>query len=342
MKWAYYNEIDPYCAEWLRNLMREGLILEGEVDERSIKDVQPEDVRGFIRCHFFAGIAGWDYALQLAGWPEDRPVWTGSCPCQPFSVAGKRKGNADERHLWPEFYRLIVECMPDTVFGEQVDSKDGRQWLSGVQTDVEDVGFAFGAADLCAAGVRSPHRRQRLYWMAQSGFERTWRGLRRSTESTGKNRSGASDQYGGSSSAGRLVQSVIPRLEGHSRDGYDRNESGRIGTQSARSVAAASSVSGMAESVSSGRQPVTNGARSTSQGMEPNGQGEQLSQCDIQSDAWSDFDIVHCLDNKARRIESGTFPLAHGVPARVGKLRAYGNAICPQTGAEFIKAYLSI
>jgi len=55
---------------------------------------------------------------------------------------------------------------------------------------------------------------------------------------------------------------------------------------------------------------------------------------------WGDYELVHCADGKARRIESGTFPLAFGVPARVGKLRAYGNAIVAPLAAEFITAYL--
>ncbi len=163
---AYYNEIDPYAAQWLRNLIKAGHIAPGHVDERSIVDVRPADLAGFDQCHFFAGIGGWSYALRLAGWPDDRPVWTGSCPCQPFSTAGRRKGTADERHLWPIFYSLIRECRPTVVFGEQVASKDGRAWLAGVRADLEALGFACGGADLCAASVGAPHPRQRLYWVA--------------------------------------------------------------------------------------------------------------------------------------------------------------------------------
>jgi len=164
----YYNEFDPKTAAWLRQLIKNGAIPDGHVDERSITDVSPSDLKGYIQCHFFAGIGGWSYALQLAGWPSDLPVWTGSCPCQPFSVAGKGRGIEDERHLWPVFAELIRQCQPPAVFGEQVASKAGRNWLAGVFADLEAMGYSRAGADLCAAGVGAPHIRQRLYWMAHS------------------------------------------------------------------------------------------------------------------------------------------------------------------------------
>jgi len=163
---AYYNEIDPKAAAWLRELIKQGHIADGVVDERSIVDVSPDELRGFTQCHFFAGIGVWSYALRSAGWADDRPVWTGSCPCQPFSSAGRRGGVDDERHLWPHWHHLISQCQPAIVFGEQVASKDGLGWLDLVSTDMEATGYAFGAADLCAAGVGAPHIRQRLFFGA--------------------------------------------------------------------------------------------------------------------------------------------------------------------------------
>ena len=162
----YYNDIDSFSAAWLRELIADGLIPNGDVDERSIADIEPADLRGYTQCHFFAGIGGWSRALRLAGWPDDRPVWTGSCPCQPFSIAGKGAGFDDERHLWPAFFALIAECRPPAVFGEQVASKLGREWLAGVRLDLEALGYAVGCADLCAASVGAPHIRQRLFWVA--------------------------------------------------------------------------------------------------------------------------------------------------------------------------------
>lgn len=165
---AYYNENDPFAAAWLRNLIATGLISPGFVDERDIQDVQPADLAGYDRHHFFAGIGGWDYALRLAGWPDDRPIWTGSCPCQPFSAAGKRGGLADTRHLWPTWFRLIRECQPPVVFGEQVASKDGRAWLDHVGSDLEADSYAFGAVIVGAAAAGTPHLRRRLWFVADS------------------------------------------------------------------------------------------------------------------------------------------------------------------------------
>lgn len=119
---AFYNEIDPFAAAWLRELIKAGHIAPGVVDERSIVDIRPSELDGYTQCHFFAGIGVWSYALRQAGWADDRPIWTGSCPCQPFSTAGKGGGDKDERHLWPAFHELIRECLPSIVMGEQVAS----------------------------------------------------------------------------------------------------------------------------------------------------------------------------------------------------------------------------
>ena len=164
----YYNDNDPKAAAWLRELIKQNLIPAGDVDERSIEDVTKSDLKGYTQCHFFAGIGGWSEALRLAGWPADRPVWTGSCPCQPFSSAGKRQGEKDKRHLWPEFFRLIRECKPNVIFGEQVERAIGMGWLDRVFADLEVEGYACGAAVLGAHSVGAPHIRQRLYWVADT------------------------------------------------------------------------------------------------------------------------------------------------------------------------------
>ena len=361
---AYYNEFEPYAAEWLRNLIKKGLIADGEVDGRSIVDVRADDLRGFVQCHFFAGIGVWSHALRLAGWPDDRPVWTGSCPCQPFSAAGKGKGFEDERHLWPVFHRLIAECRPPVVFGEQVASKDGLNWLDTVQSDLEASGYAVGAADLCAAGIGAPHIRQRLWFVgerlehaARDGREErrpqsSWRGAAsgRGDErladaesggsGTGLRNSGSGEQrrhiIADSIGAGGLGHHHHQGLEGQ-RSGHQA-EGGRLGA--VRPVAAAGEPRGMADA--DGRDASAEGLqRGGQQRQQPEDGGDLHGGRPRPTDGhWRAADWLHCRDGKWRPVEPGTFPLAHGAPARVGRLRAYGNAIVPQVAAEVIGAFM--
>lgn len=168
----YYNEFHPPAAAILRGLIADKLIPEGDVDDRSITNVQPSDLKRYTQCHFFAGIGGWSLALQFAEWPTDRPVWTGSCPCQPFSSAGKQKGKSDDRHLWPAWLHLIRECCPPTIFGEQVASAVAHGWLDDVYQGLEAEGYAVGAAVLPACSVGAPHKRDRLWFVADNYGQR--------------------------------------------------------------------------------------------------------------------------------------------------------------------------
>ena len=282
----YYNENDPNAAAWLRCLIGEGLIPAGDVDERSITEVKPNDLTGYTQQHFFAGIGGWSLALNLAGWPASRPVRTGSCPCQPFSQAGKGKGEADERHLWPVFRDLISFGEPTITFGEQVASKAGREWLAGIRADLDGMGYAVGAADLCAASAGAPHIRQRLFWVANpDGGHASAKGIQRGGE------------YG-----------LQP--EGRGTLGLADGESERW-----------------------------NGGHADEQGRARQSLGLLGS---VYHGDWSVCDILECTDGKARRVEPGTFPLAHGVPGRVGLLRCYGNAIVPQVAATFVRSFSEI
>jgi DNA (cytosine-5)-methyltransferase 1 len=371
----FANEIEPFAAEWLANLGKET-----HIDTRSIAQVAPADVAGFRRVHFFAGIGGWELALQLAGWPEDEEVWTGSCPCQPFSVAGKRGGTADERHLWPEFFRLIKECRPATIFGEQVASKNGLGWLDGVFADLEGAGYACGAADLCAAGIGAPHIRQRLFWVAYAADSRH----PRAGQGAASHRDGADslpqrrhafDESAGSGEVDRMANAgrrndgrkgreeptrrsiaggTAHRLEHAPSDG---REQGRAESERG-SVASGCGVGGLGDSEGDrqeGRSAIAAGA--PDRPMPPS--------------AWDDFSIIPCRDGKSRRIsaERGDEPLAYGIPLkaghivarlgelgfdskaakriianarrnRTGRLRGYGNAIVPQVAVEFIKTIL--
>lgn len=260
----YYNEWDPQAAAWLRELIENKLIPEGVVDERSITEVQAKDLKGFTQCHFFAGIGGWPLALQIAGIPATQRLWSGSPPCQPFSVAGAGKGKDDPRHLAPTFLNLIADCRPALLFGEQVAAAVTKDfWVDSLLFELEEEGYTSGFAVLPACGVGAPHKRDRLFF-----------------------------------GACRLADANNARSQRRER----MPECADKQSVRARGV--------------EGRPDSHNGF-------------------------WSDADWLGCRDGKFRPVEPGTFPLANGIPARVGRLRGYGNAIVPQVAAEFIKAFMA-
>lgn len=259
---VYYNENDPYCAQWLRNLIKGGFIADGTVDDRSIKDVRYEDIMEFDQCHFFAGIGGWSYALRSADWSDNRPIWTGSCPCQPFSRNGVGDGFCDNRHLWPDFFRLIKECRPVVIVGEQVASPLALNWFDRVCDDLEEEAYSCRALDIPACAVDAPHIRHRLYWIAKGSC------------------------YVGKPDGNRW----------------------------------------------SSREPSS----------ETLGQGNSVITTSSDDTFWTDSEWIKGPDGKSRRIKPGIRLLAYGVPSRVAKLRALGNAIVPQVAAEVIKCFMEI
>jgi DNA (cytosine-5)-methyltransferase 1 len=360
---AYYNEYDAYAAAWLRNLIEAGLIAPGEVDERSIEDVTPNDLRGFKQCHFFAGIGVWSYALRLAGWPDEREVWTGSCPCQPFSAAGKRGGTADKRHLWPAFFHLIEAMRPPVVLGEQVASKDGLNWLDLVQADLEGAGYAVGAVDLCAAGVGAPHIRQRLWFSGIRLADAAVRGRQQQSHGFGQHArildqtANAKEQVlepsaDGAGDASGLAEPDNPerRSNGtrrHECNGSDarwsqgsgdvegRGEHGRVGNAPDQSCKRGARCVLGEETAVDGSRLAVDGRVSVGPEYAGSSMGERPGPT---NGHWRDADWLLCRDDKWRPVRPGSFPLAHGAPARVGRLRAYGNAIVAEAAREFIEA----
>ena len=451
MSGAYYNEIDPFAAQWLRNLIEAGHIAPGDVDERSIEDVTPNDLKGYTQCHFFAGIGVWSHSLRRAGWADDRQVWTGSCPCQPFSVAGKRRGTDDERHLWPVFFELIRECRPAVVFGEQVASKDGLAWLSGENEtmqavrdreavfgvlrelqeqrpqQVQGLRESAGAIPKTVEPGRSVEAAQELARQApglrtdecgeassegtqlairsrpaghpgadRQGLLRDDRHIVRSGDTsrlerpiTGSGHSGGwlhEDQYAGSAVCVECDGEHLGAAEDCGDCGCDRCET------AGRERAIASSFDGSLEAAI--EWP---GVRSVFSDLEGENytcwaadicaagvgaphirqrlywvadtvcaerpdrkpeerlghvsRGREQGSTEItglRGDSrpgavngfWKVSDWLKCRDDKWRAVKPGSFPLANGSPQRVGRLRAYGNAIVAPQAKEFIASYM--
>ncbi|HEO1744534.1 TPA: DNA cytosine methyltransferase [Klebsiella pneumoniae] len=367
---AYYNEIDPHAAQHLRNLIDAGHIAPGVVDTRSIEDVTPNDLIGFNQCHFFAGIGGWSLALRRAGWPDSRAAWTASCPCQPFSAAGKGLGFADERHLWPSAHWLVGQRRPVVVFGEQSGSADANDWIDLVQADVEALGYAFGATAFPSASVGAPHQRDRAYWVADADRQQWERcgefqptgGGKPSDSSViswlaytndHRQQSGSGYGCGGQCTkegnyAGRHCQ--IGSMAHADSNGRKGRLSGRtdpqredIDRQARRGCAAC----GLAHA-NHEQRPIAMSARGYADvSRKWNKDSEAATGCcgamrpSPASGFWRDADWLYCRDGKWRPVRPGSFPLADGVPARVGRLRAYGNAINIEAATAFIKSYMA-
>ena len=356
----YFNEFEPYPAQWIQNLHPES-----HVDQRSIEDVSANDVQRFKRCHFFAGVAGWEYALELAEWPKDKPVWSGSCPCPPFSSAGKKKacrrcdqkslipcprrtgyficwecGHADhydERHLWPELWRLIRDAKPTVVFGEQVSGRDGAIWFAGVRASLERIGYSVGAADLPAACVGAPHIRQRLFWVASLA------------------------------NAPSLPRAQHVREQGRRETGpengsiCDRDNDGLADSQSYEYHRS------QPNGFTAGKCRLANDIWLDDSNSGRHHEDENICEKPRwdNSQPWRSDKCtsVDCRDGKTRRIpsiESGIQPLAYGIPrgmgkgrskderlvirsarsSRVGQIKGYGNAIVPHVAAKFIRAFM--
>ena len=364
----YYNEWDNFAAEWLRELIKDGLIPDGEVDTRSIADVRPEDLKGFTQCHFFAGIGGWSRALQLAGWSPDRPVWTGSPPCQPFSTAGKQSGKDDLRHLWPAFFNLIRECSPPTIFGEQVASAIRFGWLDDLQRDLEAEGYAAAAVVLPGGAVSAPHKRDRLFFVANSNDKRHewsegvgWE-AQRGTEHTSTISMAYSNNAKQCADSGAIQQENRDYIGGGCAVSMADSNGGRLERQrkvgrpfspeagSNQEVNRAFNDGRVGSSISSPEEkPLGDtehyGSYETEVGRSIGSsetEGGMLESKGSDSLFWGSSEVIYCRDGKYRPIptEPALFPLANGISNRVGILRGAGNAIVPQAAAEIIKAVM--
>lgn len=331
----YYSEWEPYAAQYLRNLIDAGLIPNGHVDTRSIVDVEPSDLAGYRQCHFFAGIGGWSLAARLTGWPDDRELWTGSAPCQPFSVAGKGKAQDDDRHLWPHFLRLISARRPAVVMGEQVAAAVGKNWLDGVSADLEGIDYACRAAVVPACAVDAPHRRDRLWFVAHADNVHA-QGVKPSFPDQEERR------IAGERSVGSLCAGAGDVADANFISTCkEREQRGRElgGVGSHQGACLGCSVANAGCERCAWRQDSAAGNHSAGQAT---GRQENAGRAELRGarSPWGGSEWLIGHDGKARRVEPSIRLLAHGVPARVGRLRAYGNAIVPQVAAEVIGAYM--
>jgi len=345
MSRAYYNEIDRAAVAVLTELITTNVIAPGDVDSRSIKDVTANDLRGYTQCHFFAGGGLWSVAARLAGWPDSRPLWTGSCPCQPFSAAGKGLGTDDARHLWPDFHRLISAARPPVIMGEQVAGAAGYGWFDGVRSDLAREAYAGRAVDIPACAIDAPHQRNRLYWLAVDDRSCEGRPVRSITEIERGNLWRERAPFAASDVGADECRSYLQSDATAQRDGREPRE---LPTQE---------VSGIREVPGQGHRGIEprsldSNIQSHADSCGRNGRSEIAKRFKEQRTAsewpyarngswWADAEwIVSPLDGKARRTKPSLPFLVDGLPGRVDLWRIGGNAISPILAAEVIAAFL--
>jgi DNA (cytosine-5)-methyltransferase 1 len=314
----------------------------------------------------FSGIGGIDLAAQWAGfetvcfvekdafcqkvlskhWP-DTPIHddvtkfdgtkysgitllAGGFPCQPFSTAGKRQGDKDDRHLWPEMFRVIKEARPAWVLGENVAGLV-RLALDDLLSDLESEGYSTQAFVIPACAANALHRRDRVWIVA---YSECVAGDKRRESSMQRRRTGETKQVG----LGGFIDADSDSQRQSQSEGREQDQRRRVGDicEVASNATHARSEGGYAELAASARYGQTdkplpcgkNDSDATSERL-PNWAGGTLGQ---------PFPLTEFERSGGREIERNFRGMAYGVSRRVDRLRALGNAVVPQQVYPILKA----
>lgn len=295
-RWAYgdehkpiaFCEIDKYCQKVLKKHWPDVPIFE---------DIRSLDGRQF----------------------RDVDLVSGGFPCQPFSVAGKRKGKEDDRHLWPEYLRIIQQARPRWVVGENVPGIIHME-LDTVLSDLEREDYVCQTLIIPACALNAQHRRDRVWIVAHSvAAGERWTERQEQTETD------ASDPG--------LQRQARPEQQtaGLEQRGEDVANAETIRTQRVRP-------SGEQEPETHGGQEISlccsfgNDGNATGQGL-PNWAGGEMGQ---------PFLLTEFERSGGREIERDFRGMAHGVSKRVDRLKALGNAIVPQVAYELLRMIKAI
>ena len=283
--------------------------------------------RGFEATNFFETISfvenePYCQAVLKHHWPEvpilgditdvrgsdlpTRPdVICGGFPCQPFSQAGKQQAQDDARHLWPEMFRLIRECRPTWVVGENVAGLI-RLGLDEVLTDLESEGYSTRTFNIPACSVGAPHLRQRLWIVAHSDSESEPDG---SFDGNARQR-----QLGFEFVADSECKRERGRRISRSRKDNSKNEEG-LSVQSRR----------LGKTVADSDRDDRGRGRSTkSSGRKSRMEHWSGGECNRSEEWWE--------------VEPDVGRLVDGLPNRVPQLRALGNSIIPQIAQKIAQA----
>jgi len=306
---------------------------------------------------------------------ETPDIITGGFPCQPFSVAGKQKGTSDDRHLWPEMFRIIKAFKPRFVIGENVrgivNIQDGVVFET-VCTNLEDEGYEVQPFNIPAAGVGAPHRRERIWFIAvredvantignneRREISRSYEEERRIQEehrqnnsTTGKS-SRTSEIRNGDNGYENMENSRRTLRQGSEL--FNTNED-EVGKENANQHQRSSSSSesnvadtdtrlgnGENEEIQTGRNTsnISSSEMANTNSERLEGLGQSSSQFNETSSSTSRSEERQGqVDQGWWSVEPNVGRVAHGVSGRVHRLKALGNSIVPQIAEEIGKAII--
>ncbi len=258
-------------------------------------------------------------------------ILTGGFPCQPFSVAGKRKGNEDDRYLWPEMLRAIRETSPLFVVGENVSgllSSGGGVVFEQVLSDLENEGYEVQTVILPAAGVNAPHRRDRVWIVAKN--------TKRNGCHFGKSKQeGTTDGQQRHTCTGGCnwiyLQPIITNPESQRSEWFQPYGQCKVSQQKQGQPRGGNS-----------KNASTNASSELLQGRRGKEKSE-ITECNLspllRTDSWQNFPtqppVCSGDDGLSDRLDGITFS-----KWRKESLKAYGNAIVPQVAYQIFKAII--
>jgi len=291
-------EIDPYCQKVLRKNFPDTEIF-SDVKEVGKNNLSPVD------------------------------IISGGFPCQPWSVAGKQGGTADDRNLWPEMLRVIRELRPRWVVAENVPNLDTMGYLDVAIDDLESIGYEVRPIEIPAAGVGAPHLRRRI-WIVAYAQQTRWRSSAKGRDVANRDNTRGQEATGRPQICGQHGEQGV-MADTRSMGIHQRRQHGNVGQQGGQSPGV------RGDGLSSGER-AEGSALANSEGQRlNNGNDSELQRPRPGEINPSASPGSHSRGLEARwwSVEPNIRRVASRVPSRVDRLKGLGNAIVPQI-AEII------